>query len=132
MTFAEYSNKHPLKKYAYIRNDVQKIRKHAFLSGTPEKKETRSQKQNRYYWGVICKLTSDHTGFTPEEMHQILAEKFLSYDKKGSSFVLSTTKLKTGEFEGYMEDCRRFAAMELQCDCPLPNEPNNFYYKVKK
>ncbi len=130
MTFADYTNRHPLTKTGYTSQDVEKIRRHAFLAGPPEKKETRSQKQNRYYWGVVCKLLHDHTGYTPEEIHQILAQKFLSYEKIGKTFVMSTTKLKTGKFEDYMENCRRWAAMELQCDVPMPNELNNFYYDL--
>jgi predicted acylesterase/phospholipase RssA len=132
MTLAEYKNKFPLTKQSYPAADVDKIRSHAFNAGTPEIKETRSQKQNRYYWGVVCKLISDHTGYTPDEIHQILAKKYLSYERIGKPFVLSTTKLKTGEFEAYMEDCRRWASTELSCNVPEPNEPDHFYYEVKK
>lgn len=97
----------------------------------PEKeKKNRSGQQNKYYWGVICKLVSDHTGYTPDEMHQIMADNFLSYEKDGKRFTLSTTKLKTAEFEAYMEDCRRWAAMELQVYVPLPNESGNFFYEM--
>lgn len=104
-----------------------------YLWPHPEKtKRTRSLQQNSYYWGVICKLVSDHTGYSPEETHQIFAEMFLSYEKDGRTFTRSTTKLKTAEFEEYMENCRRWAAMELQVYCPLPNEHDNFYYDVPK
>lgn len=96
----------------------------------PEKpKRKRSLQQNRYYWGVVCNLVSDHTGYAPEESHQIMAEMFLSYENKGKAFTKSTTKLKTVEFEEYMEKCRRWAAMELQVYIPLPNEPGNFFYE---
>ena len=95
-----------------------------------KRKQIRSLQQNAYYHSVICKLISDHTGYEHEEMHQILAEMFLSYEKDGRSFTRSTTKLKTAEFEDYLERCRRWAAMELQVYCPLPNEPNNFYYQL--
>lgn len=95
-------------------------------------KKSRSNQQNRYYWGVVCKLVSDHTGYMPEEVHQIMAEKFLSYEKDGRVFTRSTTKLKTAEFEDYMEKCRRWAAMELQVYIPLPNEPGNYFYDLPR
>lgn len=95
----------------------------------PEKeRHIRSIQQNKYYWSVICKLISDHTGYTSDEIHQILAEQFLSYEKDGRSFVKSTTKLKTTEFETYMEECRRWASVELQIYIPLPNEYNSNYF----
>ena len=99
----------------------------------PEKKKRgRSNQQNAYMWGVVYDLISKHTGYTPDEIHQILAETFLSYEKDGRTFTRSTTRLKTAEFEQYMEQCRRWAAMELKVYCPLPNEPDNFYYDVHK
>ena len=98
----------------------------------PEKeKKTRSVQQNRYYHGVVCKLISGHTGYTGDEVHQIMAEQFLSYEKNGKQFVKSTTKLKTAEFEEYLEACRRFAAIEMQVYIPLPNEPSTFYYSLQ-
>ena len=39
---------------------------------------TRSVKQNRWYWGVCVFLLSEHTGYGPEEMHDILKAKFLA------------------------------------------------------
>jgi len=99
----------------------------------PEKpKKNRSNQQNRYYWGVICKLVADHTGYTPDEIHQILAHEFISYEKDGKVFTMSTTKLKTSEFEAYLEDCRRWAATTLQVYIPLPNEPGNYFYDMPK
>jgi len=131
MTLSEYIAKHPLTRGSYPRADVEKIRGHAFLAGKPEVKETRSQAQNRYYWGVVCKLVSDHTGYTPDEVHQIMAGQFLGYERNEIRFIPSTTKLKTGEFEIYMEQCRRWASVELSCYIPLPSEPNHFFYKAQ-
>jgi len=104
-----------------------------YIWAMPEKeRHIRSIQQNKYYWSVICKLISDHTGYTSDEIHQILAEQFLSYEKDGRTFVQSTTKLKTTDFEAYMEECRRWASMELQVYIPLPNEDNsNYYYEMK-
>ncbi len=90
----------------------------------------RSVQQNRYYWGVVCKLVADHTGYSPDEVHQIFTNMFLSYNKKGHKFTESTTRLNTQEFEWYMEECRRWAAMELQVYIPNPNCPENFFYDL--
>lgn len=101
-----------------------------YIWAMPEKeRHIRSIQQNKYYHGVVCKLISDHTGYTCDEIHQILAEQFLFYEKDGRSFVKSTTKLKTNEFEAYMEECRRWASAELQVYIPLPNEKSNYFYE---
>ena len=103
-----------------------------YVWNMPEKvRHTRSIQQNRYYHGVVCKLIADHTGYSGDEIHQLLAEQFLSYEKGGKSFVRSTTKLKTAEFENYLESCRRWAAMDLQVYIPLPNERDNFFYEME-
>lgn len=104
-----------------------------YVWSMPEKESrTRSKEQNGYYWKVICNLVSDHTGYTPDESHQEMASLFLSYEKDGKTFVKSTTKLKTAEFEDYMESCRRWAAVELQIYLPMPNESSNFFYSLSK
>ena len=130
MTFSEYQKKYPLTKYAYQRIDVEKIRRHAFQAGTPEKKETRSGKQRRYQWGVVYKIIGDELGYTDEEVHQLMCEQFLSYTKDFKQFVKSTTKLNTKEMEEYLEQVRKFAAMELSINVPLPNESDVPYDKV--
>lgn len=91
-------------------------------------KEKRSGNQNRYYWGVVIQMISEHTGFFPDEAHELLKQKFLSYDKAfkstGEAFTISrsTTDLDTWEFENYLEQCRIFAAVEIEIVIPLPNE----------
>jgi len=122
MLFEQYRSRHPLKKFEYSKSDVEKIRKHAFDTAHPATKMTRSQKQNAYMWGVVYKIISGDTGYSADEVHQLMGEKFLSYEKKGKKFVLSTTTLNTKEMEGYLEDIRRFASMELSIDVPVPNE----------
>lgn len=87
-----------------------------------ESKKSRSLQQNRYYWGVVIDILSRDTGYYPEEIHQLMAKKFLSYEKKGEVFVKSTTMLSTTEFEEYLSKIRIFASMELGIFIPLPNE----------
>ena len=60
-----------------------------------------------------------------------MQKQFLKYESQGKMFVKSTTKLNTKDMEIYLENVRRFAAMELSCFIPLPNE-TEFSYEVKK
>lgn len=131
MLFEQYKAKHPLTKFEYSKVDVEKIRKHAWDTAHPASKMTRSQKQNAYMWGVVYKIISSDTGYSADEVHQLMADKFLSYEKKGKKFVLSTTTLNTKEMEGYLEDIRRFSSTELSIDVPLPNETEYSWDKPK-
>lgn len=90
--------------------------------------ENRSGNQNRYYWGVVIQMFSEYSGFFPDEVHELLKNKFLKYDKAfkdtGESVTISrsTTDLDTWEFEQYLEQCRIYAATVLEIVIPLPNE----------
>lgn len=91
-------------------------------------RDNRSNRQNKYYWGVIIKMISDYTGFFPDEVHEILKGKFLSYEKvithtgQEVTLSMSTAELDKYDFEQYLEKCRIFAAGELDLIIPLPNE----------
>lgn len=88
----------------------------------------RSQQANRYYWGVVVGLLSDHTGFTPDEMHDWLKMRFIPKklavcDSNGEikgEFVLggSTRKMSIAQFGEYIEDIRRWAAQEIDVLIP--------------
>ena len=97
-----------------------------------EFRNIRSLQQNSYMWGVVYDTISKDTGYTPNEIHQLMGQQFLAYEKKEGAFMKSTTDLNTKEFEDYLENVRRFASMELGIYIPLPNEPDNFYYETKK
>jgi len=72
-------------------------------------KDSRSTKQNRLYWEWIGTVISPELGYTKDEAHMILRDKFLGYNeittKKGETVreLRSTTKLKVGEFKDYLE-----------------------------
>lgn len=93
---------------------------------------TRSLLQNAYYWGVVVQLLSEHTGYTPDEMHDVLKAKFIPKrlavcDGNGvvvDEFVLggSTREMNTIEFGEYMETIREWAAETLDVVIPDPNE----------
>jgi hypothetical protein len=101
-----------------------------FVTITPQR-AARSQQQNRWYWGVIVELIADHTGYTPDEIHEILKAKFVPKklaisDGNGEivgEFVIgsSTTKLDKNAFGEYCEAIRRWAASDLGVVIPDPD-----------
>lgn len=86
------------------------------------KRTERSINQNRYYFGIPLKLISQHTGYTVDELHEILKFKFLKEHTDLGERIKSTTELSTVEFEQYLSDIRKWARVELGCYVPLPNE----------
>jgi len=90
------------------------------------KRETRSNPQNRYYWGVVIDVLSKELGYEPEEMHDILKYKFNKGDVrvKDESFSLglSTTKLDTQGFAMYLDNIIRWASIDLGIYIPDANE----------
>lgn len=90
-------------------------------------RKDRSNPQNRYYFGVVLKMISEETGYTPEESHEAMKFLYLrkQYDLASGKKLYtsaSTSKLSTVQMEEYLENIRRFAATELSINIPLPNE----------
>jgi len=89
-------------------------------------RNSRSYNQNRYYWGVIISILADFTGYSKDEMHEVLKGKFLSDEKEIAGeqirFSYSTAELNTVEFEQYLTDIREWASVKLGLFIPLPNE----------
>lgn len=77
-----------------------------------EHKDSRSIQQNKRYWALITEMSS-YLGYTTDEMHQMMAYKYLSYknDLMGEEVVVvpSTTKLKIKEFNEYYDKVEQFA-----------------------
>lgn len=98
-----------------------------------EIKRRRSDRQNRYYWGVIIVMVTEmflDAGNTidGEQVHEFLKEhvgalKDTVLDPHGvlHSVVRSSTKLTTAEWEDYMERIRVWAA-DFSLNIPAPNE----------
>lgn len=86
----------------------------------------RSDRQNRYYFGVVVDIIGNELGYSPEEIHELLKALFLKtkIPFKGNEveIVKSTTALNTQEFEEYLEKIRIWASTELGVVIPLPNE----------
>lgn len=95
---------------------------------------TRSAAQNAYYWAGVIGSISEHTGYTPDEVHELLKAKFLPKrmavaDKNGvivDELVIggTTTRLNRLEFGEYIERVRQWAAesLDLVIHDPLPLE----------
>ena len=92
-----------------------------------EDKDSRSTKQNRLYWEWIGTVISPELGYTKDEAHMILRDKFLGYNeittKKGETVreLRSTTKLKVGEFKDYLEQIDMLMA-EYGIVLPRPDD----------
>lgn len=99
-----------------------------------KKHATRSLAQNAYYWAGVVDSISEHTGYTPDEVHEFLKAKFLPKtitlaDHQGEikeevTIGVSTAVLNKLEFGEYIETVRRWAAETLDLDIksPLPLE----------
>lgn len=85
-------------------------------------RKKRSDKQNRYYYGVIVKMFSEHTGYDPKAAHGILANRFLRVQVGDYYYVRSTKDLKTHEMEEYHANCRMWLSTEFSLYVPDPNE----------
>jgi len=93
-------------------------------------KNSRTTSQNRYYWGVVVKLIAQHTGHDPEQIHELLKQKFSpkwhwntpATTTPTMSIPTSTTRLDTLEFVEYTEKCRLWANEFLGLEIPLPGE----------
>jgi len=91
----------------------------------------RSNPQNKYYWGCVVQILSDELGYTPEEVHEILKDKFLGVrvplkNPKGLEIFgwikKSTTTMDTKEWEEYMTKIREWASLTLSIFINEPNE----------
>lgn len=87
---------------------------------------TRSNQQNRYWWGVVVPLIAEHLGYTNDEMHEALKYKFLRTEAEAAPTDLpkirSTTSLNTKEFTDLIENVITWAGSEFGIEIPLPNE----------
>lgn len=87
-----------------------------------KRRKDRSNQQNRYMWGVVYKLISETTGHTEDEIHDSMRAMFLMDNLGKFPIMRSSTSLTTAEMEEYLEKIRQWAAQELSCIIPLPNE----------
>lgn len=114
-----------------MRNTIAKWKDGDVLITITPRRAARSMNQNAWYWGVIVEHLSEHTGHTPDELHELLKAMFLPkrlavQDQNGEiqgEYVIggSTTKLNTLEFGEYCEAIRQWAAETLGVVIPDPD-----------
>lgn len=95
------------------------------------KHATRRLQANAWYWSQVVGLVAEHTGYTPDEIHDIYKAKFLPKklamaDQNGvivGEFVVggSSAKLNTVEFYEYCEAIRAWAREDLGVVIPDPD-----------
>ena len=86
---------------------------------------SRSQRQNRFYWGVVLTAIAESTGNSTEDIHVVLRDrllprKFITLGSKEVEVRKTTTDLTTEEFTLYLEAVRAWAATELGITMPDP------------
>lgn len=84
----------------------------AVLVTVEEQREKRPNWLNRFYWGFVVKLTSEHYGYTKDEMHEAWKWLFLRLEDPDHPIptVRSTTDLSEAEMNVYIQDIRIKAA----------------------
>jgi len=101
-----------------------------------EEKLTRSQKANRYYWGVVLDLASLSCGQSVDDIHDAMCCKFLPDERKRVDFVNTLTgevesvqidprrssKLNRMEFYDFVELVREWVRDFLGVDTPPPDQ----------
>ncbi len=91
----------------------------------------RSDRQNRYYHGVVVRILAEETGHSHKEIHGYLKDKFIKKRHVLGENVaaISTTDLSTKEFEEYLRKIRMWASRDLETFIPAPNQaPWGFAY----
>ncbi len=80
-----------------------------------EYRKKRTNNANSRYWVAVVTPIARHTGYEPEEMHEILKYKFLGMETveiggKEIQKLRSTRKLTTQQFADYMLQCEAWGA----------------------
>ena len=93
------------------------------------RKKSKSKEQLGYLWGVVYPLITEHTGHTPEELHEIFKSKFLRRRMlwRGTDIttVNGTQGLSTGEMAEFTSKVI-LEANELGIAIPEPDKLYQF------
>lgn len=93
---------------------------------------SRSNQQNRYYWGAVIPIIQDAmkkvgVSMSIEQVHELLKYKFLQIeyvttDGEIINSVGSTKELNPSEFNEYLEKITEWSATYLGVEIPEPNQ----------
>ncbi len=89
----------------------------------PHRKK-RSQRANRYYWGVVIPLLAEEFGYDRQDMHEVMAMHLLRIEDcpvTGVPRRKRTPNCDSKEFAEYVDACIRIAA-EHGVRIPEPGE----------
>lgn len=104
------------------RRAVRRLKPGKAILRLEEDRPQRSAQANRYYWGVVLALISEHTGYEVDELHEYFKQRFnparVSLGEDESVIGGSTRKLDSKQFTEYVERIRRFAVTELSVTIP--------------
>jgi hypothetical protein len=106
--------------------------------------EGRSQRANRYYFGVVLKLISEETGHSVDDVHEAMVKQFLPDEQKQVEFFHRLTgekmqvtvggrrssKLSREDFYTFVEQVRAWAGEFLGVTTPDPDP--NFWRKRRE
>lgn len=95
---------------------------------------TRSTQANRYYWGVVLHLISEHTGDTPDDLHAYFKQRFIPKrlaicEGNGTATDAgvvggSTRTMTTADFSEHINRIKQFASEFL--DLYIPDSEDAF------
>jgi hypothetical protein len=112
--------------------------KHIEIVISPRRR-TRSEQQNRYYWGVVIAMAKDafielgHEDISSEDVHDFFKNRFNNREliNENTAEVLtipqSTASLTTVDFMTYIDKCVKFGAETLNIQIPSPNEQTSIW-----
>jgi len=91
--------------------------------------ETRSDKLNKYYHGIVVAAVADYTGYDHADAHELLKLKcnpkiIINHATGEEETIGGSTVLPTAEFQAYCERCKWWAAEH--CDGLYIPDPNEF------
>jgi hypothetical protein len=99
--------------------------------------ETRRGRANRFYRGVILKLIAQHSGYTPDELHEIFKvrhnSKLVADPATGEEIRIgqTTTKLTISQFSDYLDACMCDGAEWWGVSFPEPRPAEDWRTRTK-
>lgn len=105
-----------------------------------KKSKKRSNEQNAYLWGVVYPIVKNglkeigYNQITIEQVHELLKGTFIKEDivnelsGEVKTITGHTSDLTTSQFMDYLAQIKQFAAEQLGCYIPDPNEQSEINF----